>query len=89
MIQRRAVFKCHRGPVDRPSEAAAGKKPPTSKKDVCCPFEVEAITYVDEPDMVYLFEHFGHQGHEPGSPEDMKYLPLPTALEQRISEVRN
>ena len=71
MIQRRAVFKCHRAPVDRTSEAAAGKNPPTSKKDVCCPFEVEAITYVDEPDMVYLFEHFGHQGHEPGSPEDM------------------
>lgn len=86
-IMLRTVYKCHRASSSKPSQAAPGKKQYKSKAVVDCPYCLVCTIYYDDPQTVHYVEHFGHQGHEPGSIEDLRYLPLNCELEKSIKQV--
>ena len=71
-----ATLKCHRASKEKPGYTQEGKVQVRSKKDADCPFTIKLVVYADEPDFVYITEHNGHMGHEPGSAEDTTWLPM-------------
>ena len=65
-----ATFKCAR--ASWPKRSENGKQ--RSSKKVGCNYELVCTIRRDQPGIVHWEERHGHNGHVPGSEEDLKYL---------------
>ena len=77
-------FKCHRAAADKAPLGPAYRAPKRSKKTAGCTFFLRCTVYADAPNVVEATEHGGHRGHEPGSAEDRRWLPLPADVQSAL-----
>jgi len=83
------VFHCHRAAKTKPVRPRKdGKPPPSSKKDICCRYEMWQVVLASDPEHTYFVEMHPHTGHDPATnPEEYRWLKTPAAIEDRVKDV--